>query len=69
MMKAPVRIYKEYQIVPSAILSDSARNAIEFYFKDFPESIPYVCALECTFLPPKQKRIAPGEPHGIPQQT
>ena len=61
MMKRPLRIYKEYQIVSSPILSDSATNTLEFYFKDFSESIPYVWAqydlLYTTYREMKTTRI------------
>ena len=50
MLNGPFEIYEDYQIVPEAILSDSAKNAIEFYVQDFPESIPYVWAHEDLFF-------------------
>ena len=43
-MRRSFRIYKEYQVEPEPKLSDSATNTLEFYFKDFPKSIPYVWA-------------------------
>ena len=39
-----MKIYKEYQIVPLSILSDSVANAIEFFNYNFSKSIPYTWA-------------------------
>ena len=50
MLKGPLKIYKDYQIVPEPINSDSATNAIEFYLYDFLESIPYIWAHEDFFF-------------------
>ena len=49
MFNGPLRIYKDYQIIPEPILSGSATSAIEFYF-NFSESIPYVWAQEDIFF-------------------
>ena len=49
IFKGPFRIYKDYQIAPFAILSNSATKAIEFYLHDFLESIQYVWAHEDLF--------------------
>ena len=52
MLSGPLRIYKDYQIVPKSTLPDEATNAIKFYFEDFSESIRYDCAHEDNFLIP-----------------
>ena len=50
MFNGSLKIYKDYQIVPETILSESATNAIWFYFKDFSENLPDFWAHDEIFL-------------------
>ena len=50
MFNETLKIYKVHQILLQAIISNSARNTITFYSKDFSKSIPYVRAHEDIYL-------------------
>ena len=62
MFNRPLRISKDYQIIPKSIHTDLATNAIEYCFKDFPVDIPQVWAHEDIYSTIYRQRRQPGEP-------
>ena len=50
MLNGHLKIYIDYRIIPLTILSDSATDAIKFWFEYFSESIPYVWAHRKSYV-------------------